>query len=80
MLRSSLVFLVLVAAGLALPADELGRHQGIVFRDVSKESGARFKMTAGKDPSTQLLEVKGSGVASRRSFVSRTSRTVEEKM
>ena len=48
---------------LPLQADETGPRRGIVFSDVSKESGVRFKMTAGKDPSTQLLEVKGSGVA-----------------
>jgi len=47
----------------ACGASELPPKSGIRFTDATRESGLAFVTTSGATPSTQILEVKGGGVA-----------------
>ncbi|MBL9147154.1 MAG: CRTAC1 family protein [Phycisphaerae bacterium] len=57
MLSSLLVPLTVAAMGAVAPPD------GIRFTDITKDSGLDVTMTSGGTPSTQILEVKGGGLA-----------------
>src|SRR6186713_2803286 len=45
------------------PAVASGERVGLHFTDVTAESGIDFETTSDRAPSTQLLEVKGGGLA-----------------
>jgi len=60
--RAAAVALLAASCGADVPA-ATGAHAGIRLADASAASGIQFETTSGVEPSTQILEVKGGGVA-----------------
>lgn len=55
--------LALCVASCSRPGDEVPGSTGGLFTDVTAASGIEFAATSGRRPSSQILEVKGGGVA-----------------
>lgn len=65
-MRAKLPWAILLSflAGCSSESEESTASRGtILFRDATSESGIAFRTTSGRTPSTEILEVKGGGLA-----------------